>query len=56
MAYQLLLCGIIIMIKDLLRLDKLWKLENPTKDEIKEVFEICSKYLHIDSFEVLNTT
>ena len=51
-----MLCGVIIMKKDLIRLSELWKLEHPTKLEINELFNLCSKYPNIDSFDVVNAT
>jgi len=41
------------MKKDLIRLDELWKLEKPTKIEIDELFNLCSKYPNIDSFDIV---
>ena len=44
------------MEKDIIRLDELWKLKTPTVEEIKEFFKLCSKYPHIDSYEIIPVT
>jgi len=44
------------MEKDLIKLNELWKSKHPTKLEIDELFNLCSKYQNIDSFDVVNAT
>lgn len=41
------------MEKDFLRLNELWNIENPTKLEISELYELCSKYLNIDLLDLV---
>jgi hypothetical protein len=44
------------MKKDLIRLDELWKLKDPTVEEIKEFFKLSIKYPYIDSYEIITVT
>ncbi len=51
-----MLCGVEIMKNDIKRMLELWDLTNPTKTEIAELYDLCSKYPNVDYIELVNAT
>jgi len=45
---------ITVMNKDLKRMLELWKMKNPSIQEINEFYELCNNYPYLDSIELIN--